>query len=142
MRTFAKLGVGVAVVAAALLASGALKVDISWLPNDAYALDLFGAKGDTGNEAAVSEEPFWQQGSGKEPVVPRGVPNTFADLAEASSPGVVNISAEKTFTGHPLEEWFGIPNFPFQMPEQGMPRERRQVVPSLGTGFVVAPDVY
>ena len=108
MRTFAKVGVVVAVVAVALFASGALKVDVSWHDNDAYALDLFGSKSDTGKEAAISDEPFWQQGSGKTPVAPRGVPNTFADLAEASSPGVVNISAEKTFTGHPLEEWFGI----------------------------------
>src|SRR5262245_35810286 len=143
MRTFGKIGLLVAVVAVALMASGALKVDVRWLENDAYALDLFGKKSD--QIATAPEEPFWQQGSGKSPVVPRGIPNTFADLAEASSPGVVNISAEKTFTGHPLEEWFGIPNFPFQIPEQGMPREpreRKQVVPSLGTGFVISPDGY
>jgi serine protease Do len=141
----AKIGVVVAVVAVALFASGALKVNVSWLDNDAYALDLFGKKGggEAGVEAAPSDEPFWQQGSGKAPVTPLGVPNTFADLAEASSPGVVNISAEKTFTGHPLEEWFGIPNFPFQMPEQQpIPRERKQVVPSLGTGFVISSDGY
>src|SRR5262245_47852992 len=143
MRNFAKIGLLVAVVAVALVVGGALKVDVSWLGNDAYALDLFGKKKDDANQiAAAPEEPFWQQGSGKSPAVPRGIPNTFADLAEASSPGVVNISAEKTFTGHPLEEWFGIPNFPFQMPEQGMPRERKQVVPSLGTGFVISPDGY
>ena len=55
---------------------------------------------------------------------------------------MVNISAEKTITGHPLEEWFGIPNFPFQIPEQGVPRERKQLVPSLGTGFVISHDGY
>ena len=44
MRTFAKLGILVGIVAVALLASGVLKVDVSWLPNDAYALDLFGKK--------------------------------------------------------------------------------------------------
>src|SRR5262249_38914881 len=142
MRTFGKIGLLVAVVAVALVASGALKVDVSWLDNDAYALDLFGKKSKDGQVAATSEEPFWQQGSGKSAVVPRGVPNNSADRAEATSPGVVNISAEKTFTGHPLEEWFGMPNFPFQMPEQGMPRERKQVVPSLGTGFVISPEGY
>jgi serine protease Do len=141
MRTFGKLGIVVAVVAVALLASGALKVDVHWLPNDAYALDLFGGETGTGSEPGASE-PFWQQGSGKEPVVPRGVPNTFADLAEESSPGVVNISAEKTFTGHPLQEFFGMPNFPFQVPEQSVPHERKQVVPSLGTGFVISKDGY
>jgi serine protease Do len=142
MRTFARIGVVVAVLAVALFASGALKVHVSWLDNDAYALDLFGKDDDAGKQDATSDEPFWQQGSGKPPVAPRGVPNTFADLAEDSSPGVVNISAEKTFTGHPLEEWFGIPNFPFQVPEQGMPQERKQVVPSLGTGFVISTDGY
>jgi len=143
MRTFAKIGVVVAVVAVALFASGALKVHVSWLDNDAYALDLFGKDDDAGQQASSSDEPFWQQGSGKPPVAPHGVPNTFADLAEASSPGVVNISAEKTFTGHPLEEWFGgIPNFPFQIPEQGIPHERKRVVPSLGTGFVISTDGY
>jgi serine protease Do len=140
MRTFARIGAVVAVALAALFASGALKIDVSWLPNDAHALDLFGEKPEA--EPPASEAPFWQQGSGKEPVVPRGVPNTFADLAEASSPGVVNISAEKTFSGHPLEEWFGIPNFPFQIPEQGVPRERKQMIPSLGTGFVISKDGY
>jgi serine protease Do len=57
----------------------------------------------------------------------------------------VNISAEKTITGHPLEEWFGgIPNFPFPNPEQPMPPQhgRKQVVPSLGTGFVISRDGY
>jgi serine protease Do len=144
MRTFWKIGLGVAVVAVALVASGALKVQVSWLDNDAYALDLFGKKDDAsaGEPAADTPSPFWQQGSGKAPIVPRGVPNTFADLAEASSPGVVNISAEKVLINHPLEEFFGgIPNFP-QLREPGMPRERKQLVPSLGTGFVISPDGY
>jgi serine protease Do len=148
MRTFARFSALLGVVLAVLLASGALKVDVRWHPNGAFALDLFGKNDAAASQeetAAPAGEPFWQQGSGKAPVVPRGVPNTFADLAEASSPGVVNISAEKIFTGHPLEEWFGIPNFPFQAPEQGMPRERserKHVVPSLGTGFVISPDGY
>src|SRR5262249_36094314 len=114
----------------------------------AHALDLFGKKDAASTQKSEPGEVFWQQGSGKQPAVPQGVPNTFADLAEASSPGVVNISAEKTVTGHPLEEFFGgMPNFPFQFPEQGMPREHKgrehkQVVPSLGTGFVISPDGY
>ncbi len=140
MRTFGKVGLVIGIVAAVLFASGALEVNVSWLDKDAHALDLFGK--DAGKEDAGSAEPFWKQGSGKEPVVPRGVPNTFADLAEASSPGVVNISAEKTLTGHPLEEFFGLPNFPFQVPEQNVPRERKQLVPSLGTGFVISADGY
>jgi serine protease Do len=139
----------VAIVVAALLASGALHVSVSWQGNGAHALDLFGKskseKSEAAPETADPGEPFWQQGSGKAPVVPKGVPNTFADLAESSSPGVVNISAEKTFSGHSLEEWFGmpgLPNFPFQVPEQQAPHEHKQVVPSLGTGFVISPDGY
>src|SRR4030095_9151672 len=81
MRTFAKIGVVVAVVAVALFASGALKVHVSWLDNDAYALDLFGKGDDAGEQASSSDEPFWQQGSGKPPVAPRGVPHTFAARA-------------------------------------------------------------
>jgi serine protease Do len=144
MRTFGKIGLVVGILAAALLASGALRVQVSWLDNGAHALDLFG-KSEPAKQApdsADSDESFWQQGSGKAPAVPYGVPNTFADLAESSSPGVVNISAEKAMSAHPLEEWFGIPNFPFQLPEQQMPRERKQLVPSLGTGFVISKDGY
>jgi len=147
MRTFGKIGLVVGILAAALLASGALRVQVSWLDNGAHALDLFG-KSDAGKDAQppadAADEPFWQQGSGKAAVVPHGVPNTFADLAEASSPGVVNISAEKAMSAHPLEEFFGMPNFPFQLPEQQqpMPRERKQLVPSLGTGFVISKDGY
>jgi serine protease Do len=125
-----------------LVASGVLQVQLRWLDNDAHALDLFGSSDDAETDAASAGQPFWQEGSGKEPIIPRGVPNTFADLAESTSPGVVNISAEKTIVGHPLEGFFGMPNFPFQVPEQGLPRERKQMVPSLGTGFVISPDGY
>ena len=144
MRTFGKVLIGVAVALAVLVASGALEVRVSWLDNDALALDLFGRDKDGGEDPAPAAEPFWKEGSGQEPVVPRGVPNTFADLAEASSPGVVNISAEKMVVGHPLQEFFGMPDFPFQLPEQGFPRGDRpkQRVPSLGTGFVISPDGY
>jgi serine protease Do len=154
MRTFGKVLIGVAVVLAVLFASGALQVRVSWLDNDAHAIDLFGngkdkdktKDKDAGKDASTAAEPFWKEGSGQEPVVPRGVPNTFADLAESSSPGVVNISAEKAIVGHTLQEFFGMPDFPFQMPEQGFPREQQQQpkqrVPSLGTGFVVSPDGY
>jgi len=144
MRTFGKIGAVVGILALALFASGVLRVEVSWLDNGAHALDLFG-KGDADETppANAADEPFWQQGSGKAPAVPVGVPNTFADLAEGSSAGVVNISAEKTMAAHPLEEWFGMPNFPFQMPDQPqMPRERKQLIPSLGTGFVISRDGY
>ncbi len=139
MKAFGKLvAVGAAAVAA-LLVSGVLDVQVHWRDNDARALDLFGSDDDS---AADTGTPFWTEGSGNEPIVPRGVPGTFADLAEAASHGVVNISAEKTVVGHPLEEFFGMPNFPFQVPEEQPFHERRQQVPSLGTGFVISADGY
>jgi hypothetical protein len=42
MRTSRKIGVVLGVVAVALLASGALRIHVSWLDNNAYAIDLFG----------------------------------------------------------------------------------------------------
>jgi hypothetical protein len=84
-----------------------------------HALDLFG-KGDADEPRARERRgrAVLAAGLGQGSRVPVGVPNTFADLAEGSSAGVVNISAEKTMSAHPLEEWFGMPNFPFQMPDQ------------------------
>ena len=145
MRTSVKSGILGTALGVALVASGALQVNVRWLPNDAKALDLFGkSDAQTQGESADAPTEFWQQGSGKAAIVPRGVPNSFADLAEGSSPGVVNISAEKTITGHPLEEFFGgMPNFPFPNPEQPLPpRGQKQMVPSLGTGFVISKDGY
>src|SRR5439155_1292251 len=86
MRTFWKVGVVGGVVGAALLASGELQVHFRWLDNEARALDLFGKKDRAQDpspspETPAAGEPFWQQGSGKQAVVPHGVPNTFADLA-------------------------------------------------------------
>jgi hypothetical protein len=87
MRTSAKIGILVGAVALALVASGALEVSVRWLPNDAYALDLFGkSDAKSASEPADAPSEFWQRGSGKAPIVPSGVPNSFADLAEASSP--------------------------------------------------------
>jgi serine protease Do len=122
----------------ALVMAGALDLEVRLGKNVAHAIDLFG--GEEEATAAQEMEPFWKQGGGDvEPIVPRGVPGTFADLAERVSPGVVNISTERTVTGgHPLEEFFP---YPFRDPFGGMP-ERKQLVPSLGTGFVISEDGY
>jgi serine protease Do len=144
MKRFSKVVLGVGGVAVALVAGHLVEVDVRWSDNTAHALDLFGS-GDGGESAPQAVPPakaFWQEGSGREPIVPQGVPNSFAELAESASRGVVNISAEKTIIGHPLEEFFGMPNFPFQVPESPGLRERKQMVPSLGTGFVISPDGY
>src|SRR5262245_45894501 len=116
MKAFARLALATGAVIAATVATRVPDVQVSWGDTGAHALDLFGSKDDKKADGASGGDPFWQEGSNREPITPRGVPNTFADLAESTSPGVVNISAEKTIVGHPLEEFFGMPNFPFQVP--------------------------
>ncbi len=125
-----KLVLGAAAAFALLVAGGFLDVQIGW-GGSAQAIELFG--GSDGDE----EKAFWQDGSGQEPIVPRGVPSSFADLAERVSRGVVNIQTSRTVrgTGMPrsFEEFFF-----------GGPLERRggaeREVPSLGSGFVISED--
>ena len=82
-------------IAVSLVATGALDIEVGWTGGEAHALDLFG-KSDSESDAKSDDpselEAFWQQGSGRAPMVPIGVPASFADLAEQVSPGVVNIS--------------------------------------------------
>ena len=141
MKAFGKFSIVAGIALAAAVASGVLKVQLSWTDNDARALDLFGSGKEEAEESTAKAEVFWNEGSGKEPIVPQGVPGSFADLAENVSRGVVNISTEKTIVGHPMEEFFELPNFPFQMPQQPF-QERKQRIPSLGTGFVISADGY
>ncbi len=137
MRFIARLSLLSAAVAAALVVGGVLDVDVRWRSNDARAIDLFGG----GDEEQPTSETFWEEGSGKAPTAPQGVPNSFASLAELASPGVVNIRTSKTVTGaavpRSLEEFFGAPFF---QPPPGGRRERQ--VPSLGSGFVISADGY
>ncbi len=136
MKVFGKLLIVGGVALAAAVATGVLDVELSWRDSDARALDLFGS----GDEKPADDAPFWSEGSGQPPIVPQGVPNSFADLAEGASKGVVNISTEKTVVGHSVEDFFQLPNFPFQLPPHFQERQHR--VPSLGTGFVISPDGY
>jgi serine protease Do len=139
-----------------LLGSGALEVDVNWREGTARALDLFGksdGSGGTAEQRAAAAEPFWTEGHGNPPpaTAPNGAPSSFADLAERTSPAVVNIQTSRTVGGpggpegrprHPLEEFFG--------PFGGGPGgggfedllEQPRKVPSLGTGFVISPDGY
>jgi serine protease Do len=138
MKAFGKLVLICTIVAAALVTSGFLDIRVDWSDSDASALDLFGSDDE---DVAAGQESFWQEGANRPPIAPIGVPGNFADLAEEASRGVVNISAEKTIVGHPLEEFFGMPNFPFQVPQERF-REHKRQIPSLGTGFVISPDGY
>jgi serine protease Do len=136
-RAFALALVGLA----ALVAGGIVDVEVRWVDNVARAIDLFGSDDEAPEaEAGVAAAPFWEEGSGAAPIVPQGVPNSFADLAERSSPGVVNISTKKTVVGHSLEDFFPFPFGEQFGPEGPTPRER--LVPSLGSGFVISKDGY
>src|SRR5262249_50150910 len=110
---------------AALVSTGALDVEVHWRDGVARAVDLFGhddakavpAAADSA-AASGSSGVFWKDGSTTPPITPVGVPNTFADLAERVSPGVVNISTKKTVAARSLEDFFP---FPFQDPFGGAP---------------------
>ncbi len=125
---------------AVLVASGAFEVQVRWRGNDAQAIDLFGSA-EAENEAS-SDDVFWKEDSDAEPIVPIGVPSTFADLAERVTPGVVNIATSKTVMQNmprSFEEFFFGPPFGGRGHQrEGTPRK----VPSLGSGFVISPDGY
>jgi serine protease Do len=117
---------------------GGLDIQVSWRGNDAQAIDFFNKdkKAD-----ASDEESFWRENAAAEPIIPNGVPASFADLAERASPGVVNIATSRTVVQNAprsLEEFFfGMPVGPNPHFE-GAPRK----VPSLGSGFVISEDGY
>ncbi len=60
-----------------------LEFQLSWRGNDAQAIDFFNQdeKGD-----AADAEPFWHENGAAEPIIPHGVPASFADLAGAHHP--------------------------------------------------------
>jgi len=130
---------------ALLLASlGGLDIQLSWRDNDAQAIDFFG-KDDASDTA--DDKPFWKEDGAAEPIVPKGVPASFADLAERASPGVVNIATSRTVIQsgpRSLEEFFfglpfgGNPHGFEGSPHEGTPRK----IPSLGSGFVISEDGY
>ena len=117
-------------LALGVIALASLDVNIRLGENAAHAIDFFGSR-----EESKDAGPFWSEEPGAPPIVPKGVPATFADLAERVSPGVVNISTERTVTrGHPFEQ--------FLPPSFGSPAPRSKQVPSQGTGFVISPEGY
>jgi serine protease Do len=128
-----------------LIASGALDVRVDWRGNAARAIDLFGDDGEEEGSGKTSGEPFWREETPTaEPAPPRGVPASFADLAERVSRGVVNIQTSRTlrqsqqmprhfeefFFGSPFEDLF----------RQHGEREREFKRSALGTGFVISPE--
>ena len=127
-----------------LLAWTALDVRIAWRDGAAHGLGLFGSE--ESEAADDTEARFWRESAQAEPIVPQGVPGGFADLAERTSAGVVNIKTSRTIRGREappqLEEFF------FGSPFEELFRHRGQRAPdeqkrsSLGTGFVISTDGY
>jgi serine protease Do len=94
-----------------------------------------------GSAAARADDAsgrFWQESSGRPETAtgPQGGPS-FADLAEALAPTVVNIQAERVGESRGpeelLEEFFG---------RQRERRRRRPPEESTGSGFVISSDGY
>ena len=123
-----------------LIASGALDVRLVWRGNEALAVDWFGSKSET-PAAQPAPAPFWKtQPPTPEVQAPQGAPQSFADLAERVSKGVVNIQTSKTVVGQEFPRVFE--EFFFGGPGQGQFPQREHKVPSLGSGFVISPDGY
>jgi serine protease Do len=130
-------------IALLIASSGGLDIQVNWRGNDAQAIDLF-TKDNSGD--ATDAEPFWREDGAEEPIIPNGVPASFADLAERASPGVVNIATSRTVVQNAprsLEEFFSMPfgTNPHHFegaPREGIPRK----VSSLGSGFVISEDGY
>ncbi len=81
------------------------------------------------------------------PARAKGPPESFADLADALLPAVVNISTTQSLEGHPGIE---MPNFPPGSPfeeffkeffERNQPHPKQRAT-SLGSGFIVDPSGY
>jgi len=132
----------VLLVAAVLLlvASGVLDVRLAWRGNQAVAVDWFGSKPES-QTAQPSGAPFWKtQSPEAAAIAPQGAPQSFADLAERVSRGVVNIQTSKTVVGQEFPRVFE--EFFFGGPPQERFQQREHKVPSLGSGFVISADGY
>ncbi len=82
------------------------------------------------------------------PARAKGPPESFADLADALLPAVVNISTTQSLEGHPGIE---MPNFPPGSPfeeffkeffERNQPHPQQRRATSLGSGFIVDASGY
>ncbi|MCZ6781993.1 MAG: DegQ family serine endoprotease [Proteobacteria bacterium] len=140
MKRFGVILLFTAAVLVLLVSSGALEIRFDWSDNSATAIDLFGNNDEADAEAAIPTEIFWKENGAAEPIIPIGVPASFADLAERVSPSVVNIQTSKTVRGgvqmpRHFEEFFG-------NPFGRSPGRREFKVPSLGSGFVISEDGY
>jgi serine protease Do len=140
---------GAAVLAAGVLVSRGLDVQVSWDDGEAEAIELFGDKKKDEQKSGAPAAPFWNESKGGEALAEIPHQSSFADLAEKVSPSVVSIRTSKTVSGGGqmrvppgLEPFFNGPGSPFEEffggPGGGDGKEFQ--VPSLGSGFVVSSD--
>ena len=110
-----------------------IRVEFDSSGSEARAFDLFGSDEKNASQGGATSGLVWQQGSDTEPILPIGVPSSFADLAEKVSPAVVNIRTEadaplmRGRPMHPFDEFFRTP------PRRGG---------GVGSGFVLNDDGY
>jgi serine protease Do len=119
----------------AALGAGSLAAQADW--RDVFSSEDEKAAGSGGD----STGSFWETESEVPELVPPGVPNSFADLAERVSPSVVNIRTSQTVTGFSgvppqFEELFP---FPFHGGGSDQPPRKRE---GAGSGFVISQDGY
>ncbi len=129
----------VTLVVGGLVASPLVDVRVSFRDNVASAIDLFG-EDEKDEPPAVSDEPFWNEGRGTPLTVPpAGAPMSFADLADAVKPAIVNIRTRTTEApeAEPQQPRRQQPFFGF--PFGGVPRAPSQ---GMGTGFLISADGY
>jgi serine protease Do len=88
----------------------------------AHGFDLFGSSPDSPQETSETPaaEPLWEEIEHPEFMKPKGVPDSFADLAEQVSPSVVNIrvSFSRHYDSLFPRRFRGFHNFPFEFPER------------------------
>ncbi len=122
----------------------ALDVRIVSRDDAAHASGLFGSA-ETEGEASADDAGtnFWRENADAEPIVPRGVPGSFVELAERTSAGVVNIKTSRRVRGVAVPPQFEFFGSPFEELFRGRRHgQREQERSSLGTGFVISSDGY
>ncbi|MGY8802906.1 MAG: Do family serine endopeptidase [bacterium] len=94
----------------------------------------------TAPELAIRNEELWDEIKDPIAIVPKGVPNSFADLAEDVSPAVVNIQVIVTNANRygVAPQYRDFHGFPFESPGNGFGGESR----GEGTGFVISSSGY
>jgi len=117
--------------AAAWILADHVAIDVRLHDGGVAHAEWFGSSSDHEADPAT-DETLWQEGSGIDEIAPRGVPGSFADLAERVSPAVVSIRTETSaspFAGRGFR--------PF---EDFMPGPHGRHGGGVGSGFIIRKD--